>query len=99
MDAVRWPDDLAEVELPTVDELRKVAHTFRSDTGLGCDVAHPRHVIFLSDAALQRLLVLWDAMFQLGYAPGAIRVMREALLPKPDGGGAPLASFQAQCGP
>ena len=99
MEGISWPTDMGEVEVPTVQQLRAVAHTFPARAALGCDVVHPRHFAMLSDELLGAMITLWAAMLALGRVPSVLAMMLIALIPKADGGLRPIGLFPGSLKP
>ena len=70
--------------LPTAtpEQIRKVAHTFPVETGIGVDAVHPRAVAALSDLALRALARLYDALESELIIPEALRFVLVVFIPK-----------------
>ncbi len=84
-----WSD---KSELPrlTAAQLRAVALTFPKKTSQTFDGFHPRQFAFLSDAALDVLSDILQAVEVSGRWPRQLSLVITALLPKPKGGFRPI---------
>ena len=77
-----WP----ELELITIDQLRKALFTFPANSAVGQTGLHPRQLQHLSDQAMLTLSLLFTACEQqLGWPPDRLATIL-VRLPKPDGG-------------
>ncbi len=84
-------------ELPRLSaaQLRAVALTFSRRTAQTFDGFHPRHLSFLSDASLEVLADILQAVEVTGRWPRQLGLVITALLPKPKGGYRPVGILPA----
>ena len=80
---------------PTVNEVRMTAATFSRFTATGCDHLHPKHIGRLSVMAVQLLIDLFFAGFNLGMVPTVLHYVYIVLLPKETGGTRPIGIFSS----
>ena len=83
--------------LPTLEpsRLREVAKTYPASTSGTVDGFHPRHFSFVTDAALQVMATLFQAVELLGLWPSQLAVIMVQLIEKPKGGYRPICLFAA----
>eukprot|EP00973_Karenia_brevis_P010696 1449737-Karenia_brevis.AAC.1 len=89
-DQVDWTSLPTEgpLEKPNVDDIRKAAAQFKTDTALSGDFIHPKSVTLLDDLALD---ILGDIFLLLEEAGKLGRsVLTIVFLSKPDGGKRPI---------
>ena len=70
----------------TADMVRKACLSFPMQTGLGPDAIQPRAILRLSDAGIEELAVISNAIETIGEWPRVTLLVMTVLLPKPDGG-------------
>ncbi len=80
---------------PSAGELRAASRSFRAETSQTYDGLHVKHFSLLSDAALETLAAIMEAMESGGRVPSQIHLVTMPTLPKPSGGFRLIGIFPA----
>ena len=78
----------------TPDEVRSAALSFKRQTATP-DALHPRHLVYMSEGAVQAVVLLFALVELVGNFPQALCDIMIALLVKKPGGVRPIALYRA----